>query len=174
MEIQIGEYKLRSWKLSDYQSLANYANNWNVWINLRDSFPHPYSENDAREFISHVRTQSPETSLAIAAANEVMGVISIHLREDIARRSAEIGYWLGEPFRNQGITTLAVDAMTSWAFATFDLVRIDAMVLEWNPASARVLEKNGFVFEGRSRMRVTKDKKTIDGLVYSLIREPGD
>ncbi len=69
---------------------------------------------------------------------------------------------------------MAIAAMTSWAFATFDLVRIDAMVLEWNSASARVLEKNGFALESRSRMSVTKDRKTIDGLVYALIRESGD
>ncbi len=101
MEIQIDKYELRSWKLSDYRSLAKHANNWNVWINLRDSFPHPYSENDAREFISHVRTQNPETSLAIAATDEVMGVISIHLREDIGLESPSgikaLPRWLSLP-----------------------------------------------------------------------------
>ena len=107
--------------------------------------------------------------MAIASDDEVIGVVSIHLREDIARRSAEIGYWLGEPFWGQGITTKAVCAITSWAFDTFDLVRIDATVLEWNAASARVLEKNGFVYEGKSQMSLIKDGKTIDGLVYALI-----
>lgn len=171
IEIKLGKYNLRSWELSDYRSIAKYANNWNIWINLRDAFPHPYSENDAREFIRHVRTRSPETSLVIAASDEAIGVIGIHLQEDVAKRSAEIGYWLGEPFWSQGITTMAVGAMTSWAFATFDLVRIYATVFEWNPASARILENNGFVLEGRARQSVAKDGQTIDGLVYALMRE---
>ena len=42
-------------------------------------------------------------------------------------------------------------------------------MLEWNAASARVLEKNGFVYEGKSQMSLIKDGKTIDGLVYALI-----
>ena len=80
MEIQIGEYKLRSWELSDYRSLAKYANNRNIWINLRDAFPHPYSENDAREYIRHVRTLSPESLYAVAASDEAIGAIGIHLQ----------------------------------------------------------------------------------------------
>ena len=174
MEIQIGEYKLRSFELSDYRSIAKYANNRNVWMNLRDAFPYPYSEDDAREFISRVRTERPETKFAIATSNEVIGVIGVYPRTDVARRSAEVGYWLGEPFWGRGITTRAVGAITSWAFATFDLVRIYAEVFAWNLGSARVLEKNGFVLEGRARKSVTKDGQTIDGLVYALVREADD
>ncbi len=174
MNIQIGEYELRSWELGDYRSLAKYANNWNIWINLRDAFPHPYSDNHAKEFIRRVRSRRPETSFAISASDEVIGVISVYPREDIAKRSAEIGYWLGEPFWGKGITTMAVGAITSWAFATFDLVRVYASVFEWNPGSARVLEKNGFVLEGRARRSVTKDGQTIDELVYALVKEAVD
>ena len=82
-----------------------------------------------------------------------------------------MGYWLGEPFWGQGIVTHAVRAMTEYAFATFDLVRLYATVKEWNPASARVLEKCGFTLEARLRRSFTKDGKTGDLFLYALVRE---
>ena len=61
--------------------------------------------------------------------------------------------------------------MAEYAFASFDLIRVEAYVFEWNPASCRVLEKAGFTLEGRLRKTVTKDGKTIDELLYGLVRE---
>ncbi len=171
MEITFGTWKLRSWSSDDVHALAKYANNRNVWINLRDRFPHPYGENDAEDWIRHVHERDLETHFAIASSDEAIGGIGLELQGDVAKRSAEMGYWLGEPFWGQGIATMAVAALVEWAFATFDLVRIYAEVFEWNAASARVLEKNGFVLEGRKRQSVTKDGKTIDELMYALIKE---
>jgi len=82
----------------------------------------------------------------------------------VFRRSAEIGYWLGEPFWGRGIATEALGAMTEYAFAHFDICRLEAGVFEWNPASARVLEKNGYVLEGRARLGVVKDGRLGDRL----------
>ena len=87
----------------------------------------------------------------------------------IHRRSAEIGYWLGEPFWGRGIATAALRALTDYAFANHDIVRLDAGVFEWNPASMRVLEKVGYVLEGRLRKSVTKDGQTIDGFLYAKV-----
>ena len=56
------------------------------------------------------------------------------------------------------------------AFANYDVCRLYAHVFEWNQASARVLEKAGYVFEGRSRKSVTKEGKTIDQLMYAMVR----
>ena len=82
-----------------------------------------------------------------------------------------MGYWLGEPHWGKGIATKAVHALTQYAFAHFDIVRIYAGVFEWNRASARVLEKAGYTYEGRLRKSVTKDGKTIDQLMYAIILE---
>ena len=62
-------------------------------------------------------------------------------------------------------------AVTEYAFAQFDLARLYAHVFEWNVASARVLEKSGYEFEGRLRKSVTKDDKTIDRLLYAKVRD---
>ena len=64
-----------------------------------------------------------------------------------------------------------VPAFTVYTFATFDLCRLYATVFEWNPASARILEKAGYVLEGRLRKSVTKDGRMIDQLLYAHVRE---
>ena len=171
MQLDIGEWQVRSWRPEDEGAIVKYANNRKVWINLRDRFPHPYTAKDARDWIQSATQQNPETHFAIASAQEAIGGIGFRLQEDVHRRSAEIGYWLGEPFWGKGIATRALCALTEYAFTHFDLVRIYATVFEWNPASARVLEKAGYQYEGRLRKSVTKDGKTIDQLLYALLRE---
>ena len=90
---------------------------------------------------------------------EAIGGIGLRLGEDIFRRTAEIGYWLGEPFWGKGIATMAVAKMTDFAFSHFDLDRIQAEVFEWNPASSRVLEKAGYSLEGRLRRELSRREK---------------
>ena len=86
------------------------------------------------------------------------------------RLGAEIGYWVGEPFWGKGIATAAAIRATEYGFATLGLVRIQAMVFEWNTASARVLEKAGYVLEGRMRRSIIKDGRIADSLLYARIR----
>ena len=82
----------------------------------------------------------------------------------------EIGYWLAEPFWSRGIMTLAARAMTDYALAEFNLVRMYATVFDWNPASTRVLEKAGYSLEGRLRKSAVKDGKLVDQLLYAIVR----
>ena len=171
MEITAGSWVLRPWRIGDEPALAKYADNRNVWINLKDVFPHPYTMEDAVAWVQSQKDRDPPTDLAIADADEAIGAIGLRLQSDVYRRTAEVGYWLGEPFWGQGIATHALQAFTEYAFTTFDLVRLQAFVKEWNPASARVLEKCGFTLEGRLRKNVTKDGKTVDQFLYALVRE---
>jgi RimJ/RimL family protein N-acetyltransferase len=78
-----------------------------------------------------------------------------------------VGYWLGEEFWGRGIMTEAVTAVTNFCFENFALRRISAEVFANNPASARVLEKAGFTFEGRLKNDVLKDGKLLDSLLYA-------
>lgn len=170
MEIDLGCSAIRSWRAGDEDSLVRHAHDRAVWINLRDRFPHPYTATDARAWLRHVAGTIPETNFAIDVDGEAVGGVGITLGTDVSRRSAEIGYWLGRPFWGRGIATAAVRALTDWAFANFDLCRLHAGVFEWNPASARVLAKAGYILEGRLRRSVTKDGKTIDQLLYATVR----
>ncbi len=171
MELKLATCTVRSWEWRDRDAIVRHANNRNVSINLRDRFPHPYTINDARTWLDIVVGIRPETNFAIAVGGEAVGGIGFTLQPDVGHRSAEIGYWLGEDFWGRGITTDALKAVTDYAFATFDICRLFAHVFEWNGASARVLEKAGYSFEGRLRKSVTKDGKMIDQLMYAVIRD---
>jgi len=171
MELELTRCTVRNWKWRDRESIVWHANNRNVWINLRDRFPYPYTDGDAKRWLDSVVGIQPETNFAIVAGGEAIGGIGFAIQHDVAYRSAEIGYWLGEEFWGRGIATEALVAVTEYAFSSFNLCRIYALAFAWNPASARVLEKAGYIFEGRLRKSVTKDGQTIDQLLYATIRD---
>ena len=165
--MQLDSCVVRSFRMADAESLALHANNRKVWINLRDVFPHPYAVGDAKAFIEATLKKDPVTDFAIAVDDEAVGAIGFGLHGDVERVSAEIGYWLGEAFWGRGIATEALRAVTAHAMAEHGLTRIYAVPYEWNPASARVLEKAGYVLEGRMRRSAIKDGQIIDQLLYA-------
>jgi [ribosomal protein S5]-alanine N-acetyltransferase len=170
VELKLSRCLLRLWRVGDEASLVRYANNRNVSRNLRDRFPYPYTAADADEWIKRAAAATRPTSFAIVVEGEAVGGAGIELGTDVFRRSAEIGYWLGEPFWGRGIATEVLRAMTEYAFAHFDICRLEAGVFDWNPASARVLEKAGYTLEGRARLGVIKDGRLGDRLLYALVR----
>jgi len=166
-EIRLTNAVLRPWRLDDAEPIAKYANNRNIWRNLRDRFPHPYSLQDAHDFLAGrveigsslgvQRAPTIETSFAIEVDGEAAGSIGLLLNDDIHRGTAELGYWLAEPHWGRGIATEAARAMVAYGFEHLELRRIEAVVFAWNPASARVLEKTGLTLEARLRKQVIKD-----------------
>jgi RimJ/RimL family protein N-acetyltransferase len=171
VEILLGHLLLREWRRGDEAWLVRHANNPKVAQNLRDRFPHPYTLDDANRWIAHASAEDPVTNFAIVADGEAVGGIGVLRQQDVDRRSVEIGYWLGEAYWGRGFATDAVCAVTEYAFANFDICRIYATVFESNPASVRVLEKAGYTCEGRLRNAVTKDGRTMDSLLYALVKE---
>ncbi len=171
LDLPVAGAQLRPWRRGDEESLARHANNRNVWITLGDRFPHPYTLDDAKEWIAAVTSQDPTVHFAIVVDGEAAGGIGLELQQETFRRSAVIGFWLGESHWGRGITTAALRALTQHAFGSFDLCRLQAYVFERNAASARVLEKAGYVWEARLRKAATKDGRTFDLLVYAMVRE---
>jgi RimJ/RimL family protein N-acetyltransferase len=171
VKLELASCIVRSWEWRDRDAIVRHANNRKVSINLRDRFPYPYTSNDARNWLEMVAGHEPETNFAIDVAGEAVGGIGFTLQPDVGYRSAEIGYWLGEEFWGRGITTEAVVAVTDYAFQRFDLCRLYAYVFEGNDASARVLEKAGYAFEGCMRKSATKEGRTFDQLMYAMVRD---
>jgi ribosomal-protein-alanine N-acetyltransferase len=171
MKIRFGEYMIRDWKKDDAPSIAQYANNRNIAVWLRDRFPYPYTVYDAEGFLSAVARQDPRVSFAVAVQHEAIGGIGLDMGTDVHRFTAELGYWLGEPFWGRGIMSNAVTEFTAWAFEQLELYRIYANVFASNAASARVLEKAGFECEGRLRASVFKNGRILDQLVYAKIKD---
>ncbi len=167
-EIRLSNALLRPWRLDDAESLARHANNPNIARNLREGFRFPYTLDNAREFIKrHVI----DTNWAIEVGGEAVGDVLLHPRADVQRRTAEIGYWLSEAHWGNGLMTEAVRAVTAFGFERLDLLRVDTLVFDRNSASARVLEKAGYVLEGRLRLAVIKDDEVMDALLYAIVRD---
>lgn len=141
-----------------------------VWQNLRDSFPHPYTMEDATSWVRHASAQDPESSFAIDVDGHAIGGIGLMLHTDVERCSAEIGYWIGESFWGRGIASAAIRAVTSYAFNVLSLERVFAVPFAPNLASIRALEKAGFVREGVMRRSVIKDGRILDQVLYAAIR----
>jgi [ribosomal protein S5]-alanine N-acetyltransferase len=158
---------IRQWRLDDAESLARHANNRKVWLAVRDLFPHPYTNQDANEFLQRTVSEQPAMKFCIEIEGAAVGGIGVHPVQDVHRHTATVGYWLGEEFWGRGIMTEAVTAVTDFCFQNFPLRRISAEVFANNPASARVLEKTGFTFEGRLKNDVLKDGKLLDSLLYA-------
>ncbi len=170
MKLSFGHYQVRSWCEADAESLQRHADNRKIWLNLRDLFPHPYTLEDARWWVSHAAQEEPERSFAIASANEPIGGIGLILGEDVSRHSAELGYWLAEPFWGRGIASDAVRSLTEYAFERFRLKRIFATPFAGNVASERVLVKAGYSREGVLRNAVIKDGVVRDQVMYANIK----
>src|SRR5213592_1440839 len=170
VELKLARCTLRPWRVGDETSLVRNANNRRVWHNL-SRLPHPDTRQDADAWIARASTHVPVVGFAIVVDGGAVGGIGVELGRDVFLRSAEVGYWLGEPYWGRGIATEALRAVTEYAFATFDLCRLQAGVFEWNPASMRVLEKAGYTLEARHRRNVTKDGQTLDRVVYALVRD---
>ncbi|MDD3915430.1 MAG: GNAT family N-acetyltransferase [Bacteroidales bacterium] len=166
-----GDVILRELIDSDLEKLAVYANNEKVSINLRDGFPKPYTIENARSFKKMIDSQNPKTFFAIEYQNDYVGNISLSLGTDVYRKSAEIGYFIGEPFWNKGIATKAVNIITEWGFNQFDIVRIYTGVFEYNQASQRVLNKCGFVKEAIFKKSICKNNKIFDEIRFAKIKE---
>lgn len=101
-----------------------------------------------------------------------MGSIGLKLGTDVERVSAELGYWLGAPYRERGVITEAIRAFSDEAFETFSLTRIFALPFAHNLASCRALENAGFTLEGVLRRSCVKEGRIIDQRQYARIREP--
>jgi [ribosomal protein S5]-alanine N-acetyltransferase len=162
---------VRSWRPDDLGSLVANADNRNIWLNLRDRFPHPYTRRAGREFIRLAMSQRPETMFAIAVDDEAVGGIGFTVLTDVERVSAEIGYWLGELYWGRGFVTEALVAITRYAIDTCGLTRVYALPFASNKASCRVLEKAGYTLEARLRRSAIKDGQIVDQLQYSFIVE---
>ena len=163
---------IRSWTGLDVAALVKYANNRNIWLNLRDAFPPRIPKRMAWRFLEMVARQNPTTFFAIATAEGAIGAIGISVNQDVHRLTAEMGYWLAEPFWGRGIMTEAVARFTEYAFDRFGLLRIYAEPYATNRNSCRVLEKAGFSLEGRLRSSAIKDGQVLDQLLYAQIRGP--
>ena len=160
---------IRPWRTGDAAALVKHANNPNVAKQLRDRFPHPYTRRDAAEFLQHAAADPSPANLAIEVGGEAVGGVGFVRGTDVERYSAEIGYWLSEPFWGQGIVTEAVTLLTGHLFAEPNMLRLFALPFADNAASRRVLEKAGYACEGILRSASVKFGEPKDQALYARL-----
>lgn len=165
------ECKIREWRLTDAQLLALALNNERVQANLRDGIPLPYTVQDAEAYINRVLDDDNAYMFAITVDDLAIGSIGAIRKENIHSRTAEMGYYIGEPHWGRGLMTSAVKQVCDLIFATTDIVRIFAVPFSYNEASCRVLEKAGFVREGVMRKNAYKRGQFLDTILYARVKD---
>ncbi len=158
--------KIRPWTKEDVPVLAALANNFNIWKNVRDRLPYPYSEKDAEEWIDFTLFEQPAANFAIEADGVAAGAIGFILHDDIHRKNIEIGYFIDEAYWNLGIATRAVSILLGYIKKEFNVVRITAEVYAHNKTSMKVLRSNGFYLESIRRKSTIKNNIVIDDYVW--------
>jgi len=113
----------------------------------------------------------PPLNFAIVLEGQVTGNIGIVPKDNIYRKNLEIGYFIGEDYRGQGLATRAIKAVVAYGFGSFDIERIYAEVFADNPASRRALEKAGLRLEAILKNYIFKNGILKDGCIYSVLRE---
>lgn len=170
MQIAAGEMKLRPFRTEDREALARLANSAAVAHYLANRFPHPYRLADADAWIGSLAEESPTYNFAVEWRGEFAGGAGLTPLTDIHSGTAEIGYWLGEPYWGRGLATQAAGMLTQYAFGELCFVRLQALVFRDNAASMRVLEKNGFAREGILRKHVRKFGILTDAVLYARLK----
>lgn len=165
------DFILRKWLESDAHAVYKYANNKKIADNLRDGFPYPYKLSDAVSFTKSMAGNDDKSQCcrAIVINNEAIGSIGLFIKDDVYRKSAEIGYWLAEPFWNQGIVSSAVKQLCKYGFDNYDIIRIYAEPFAHNIGSCKVLEKAGFTLEGILKKSVCKNNDIFDSCMYAIL-----
>lgn len=167
------DWAIRLWEMEDAVELSNAINNKKIQDNLRDGIPYPYTAADAEDFIraTLASEKGSQYAFAITVGNKAVGSIGVFRKENIHRRTAEMGYFIAEPYWGRGIATGAVIEVCDYMFANTDIIRIFAEPFAYNTASCRVLEKAGFLFEGTLRKNAVKNGEILDMKMYALVKE---
>lgn len=162
---------IREWKKKDKKALLQLVNNKKIWDNVRDRLPFPYTKKDADEWLQLNTGVKPVLNYVIEVDGQFAGSIGMVPKEDVYRCNMEIGYWLGEPYWNKGIITKAIALIESVIWKDYsDVVRIYADVYEYNKASMKALEKNGFHLEAVHKKAVIKNNLLLDEYVWVKLR----
>lgn len=167
------ECKIRSWRMEDAGNLAEALSNKKILDNLRDGLPYPYTVEDAKDFIKAMlgADKNITYAFAITVEDKAIGSIGVFRKDNIHSRTAEMGYYIAEPYWGQGIGTSVVKQVCSYIFENTDIIRIFAEPFSYNIGSCRVLEKSGFINEGTLRKNAVKNGVILDMKLYSIVKE---
>lgn len=166
---------LRPFRREDACLVAELCNNYNVYKSTL-SLPYPYTKECAEEWIKHQKEnlnvdKSYEFAVTSIETGELYGCVS--LSHSLTHRNGELGYWIGEPYWGNGYATEAAEAMIAFAFQEKEYHRVYARHFASNPASGRVMEKAGMMYEGVQKGHLYKLDTYEDVVLYGMTAETG-
>lgn len=165
------KYILRKWRIEDAESLSKYLNNRRIWDSCRDGLPHPYTLQDANDFITYIAQNECNSEYCIEINGEAVGNIGFVRGNDVERFSAEIGYWIAEQYWNRGFMSDALKYAIDHFFSTTDIVRLYATVYASNKSSAHILEKNGFTMKCILTKAAFKNGRFTDMFYFEKMKQ---
>ena len=171
-ELKTNRLILRAFKLSDANDVQRLAGDRAI-ADTTANVPYPYADGIAEEWIAthqNVFEQKKGIIFAIElqATKELVGTIGLMKLSE--NHQAELGYWIGKPFWNQGYCTEAGFAALDYAFTDLNLIRVYARHLPRNPASGKVMQKLGMAYEGCQKQHAKKWDKFEDLDLYGILK----
>ncbi len=140
---------IRPLELSDAPAVQRYASDQRVARTT--TIPRPYPEDGGEQFVKKclgAHEQGRLFPFAILADEEMIGVLELKVVKG-QYRTVQCDYGIASSHWGKGITTRAVGLALTYAFQELDMATVNSGCLARNPASARVLEKNGFTEIGQ-------------------------
>lgn len=164
---------LRPFNMGDAPRVKELAGEWEI-AETTANIPHPYEAGMAEDWIStHQEAFESDkgATFAIVVQPEGMLIGAIGLGLYRTNQLAELGYWIGKPYWNQGYGTEAAKELLRYGFENLKLNRIQARHMTKNPASGRVMEKIGMTREGVLRQSLYRFSNYEDAMIYSILLE---
>ncbi|MBN2444004.1 MAG: GNAT family N-acetyltransferase [Spirochaetales bacterium] len=163
---------LRPFTVDDAALVQKFAGDFSV-ADTTLNIPYPYEDGIAEEWISthQDKYESGELinyAITLKPQNDIIGAIGLTVTKEFNR--AELGYWIGKPYWNQGYCTEASIALIDYAFKNHNLHKITANHFSRNPASGKVMQKTGMKLEGTLREHVKKWDKMEDLIMYGILK----
>ena len=171
MIIKTKNLVLRPYRKEDAKALFENFNDFDVTKFLCGA-KYPFSLNDSKKWIKFCHKtarQNPRKEIIFAIEKNKLFVGSISLKK-IKKHKAELGFWIGRRYWNQGIMTEALHAVADFGFDKLKLERLYGYVFLKNKVSAKVFEKCRFKREGLLRRDRVKNGKLIDVYVYARLK----
>lgn len=154
----------------DIPNMVTYANNPKV-SRMTLTMPYPYREKDAISWINMANEGFEDRNhfvFAICLLPDDDFIGGIGLRVNKRFNNAELGFWMGEPFWNKGYVTEAAGEILKFGFEEAGLHKIYATHLIENPASGKVMIKNGMIKEGELVDHIRKGDQYLSLIQYRI------
>jgi RimJ/RimL family protein N-acetyltransferase len=172
LRLETERLTLRLFELADADTVQRLAGDEQV-VHTTLNIPHPYPDGAAEEWIEHTHSafrKGEICTLALVRKADQALIGCVSLRISRGGREAELGYWVGRPYRGQGYCTEAAREAVRYGFGALDLDHIHAAAMKSNPASWKVMRKIGMKPEEREPRHIIKSGVTVELVHYGIGR----